>query len=279
MKKIGFKIIFAFLGLPSVVAGTLYFLNAKGFFNLDQIEIQVSESQSIIKYLEPLKLSLNSRFESYRGTSLWNLDLKKMSQALVNQRWIESFKMTRIWPQKVQISIVPKDIVFMYIGKNGEMLPVVSDGSFLPVVHYPAVPDVAIATGATFEKNSEMRKKVVKIIKSLPPEGLFSSRQIAEIQYDGKEGFWATLIQSGVRVKMGDESKMDLKAQRVSQVLNYLGHRGLEAKIIDADLSKKVLVRLKKKADVNSAETEAIPTEKDKSENREKLGNIEVHPL
>ena len=37
-----------------------------------------------------------------------------------------------------------------------------------------------------------------------------------------------------------------IKAQRVSQVLEYMETRQLEARVIDANLSKKVLVRLRK---------------------------------
>jgi cell division protein FtsQ len=54
-----------------------------------------------------------------------------------------------------------------------------------------------------------------------------------------------TLIKTGVRVKMG-EDQMALKAARVSQVVDYLETRQFDARVIDANLSKKVLVRLRK---------------------------------
>ena len=65
------------------------------------------------------------------------------------------------------------------------------------------------------------------------------------MSYKEKEGFWLTLIRSGVEVRIGEEL-VPLKSARVSQVLDYLKSHQFEARVIDADLSQKVLVRLRK---------------------------------
>ena len=96
-----------------------------------------------------------------------------------------------------------------------------------------------------FEKNIEMRKKAISAVQEIPVEGKFSRKNISALHFDQKTGFWATLIESGMKVKMG-EDRIALKSARVSQVLEYMESRGLEARVIDANLSKKVLVRLRK---------------------------------
>ncbi len=248
MKKLFWlKLVTSVFVIPSIILGTLYFLNTRGFFNLEKFEFQVSEHKSIENYLIPLRDSLQKQLTSYQNRSLWEIQLAEVSQVLKNQKWIDSFKISRVWPNKLKIEIQPKEIFFIYSTGKGELLPVVNDGSFLPEVRYPATPDVAIVHGQLFAKSAEMRRKVVKIIKDLPKVGKFSPDTLAEIQYDSKEGFWTTLVQSGIKVKLGDENKIPVKSQRVSQVLDYLAHRSLDAKVIDADLSKKVLVRLHKK--------------------------------
>jgi cell division protein FtsQ len=104
---------------------------------------------------------------------------------------------------------------------------------------------VALLDGEQFEKNIEMRKKAIRLMSEVPADGKFSKRNISELRYDPKEGFWATLIQSGIRVKIGEEN-IPLKSARVAQVIEYMETRQLEARVIDANLSKKVLVRLRK---------------------------------
>ena len=52
-------------------------------------------------------------------------------------------------------------------------------------------------------------------------------------------------MSSGMRVNLGDDEVLK-KSLRVSQVLNYVDEHQLDARVIDANLSKKVLVRLRK---------------------------------
>ncbi len=54
-----------------------------------------------------------------------------------------------------------------------------------------------------------------------------------------------TMIKTGIQVKMG-EDQVSLKSARVAQVVDYLETRQFDARVIDANLSKKVLVRLRK---------------------------------
>ena len=53
------------------------------------------------------------------------------------------------------------------------------------------------------------------------------------------------MTQSGLRVKVG-EDRVRTKSFRISQVLDYLDSRKFQARVIDANLSQKVLVRLRK---------------------------------
>jgi cell division protein FtsQ len=48
-----------------------------------------------------------------------------------------------------------------------------------------------------------------------------------------------------LRVKLGNEN-FESKSLRVSQVIDYIENKQIEARVIDANLSQKVLVRLRK---------------------------------
>jgi cell division protein FtsQ len=51
------------------------------------------------------------------------------------------------------------------------------------------------------------------------------------------------VAKSNIKIKLG-EDQFAVKSARVSQVMDYLEKRDLKARVIDANLSKKVLVRL-----------------------------------
>jgi cell division protein FtsQ len=249
MKKLVLKILIVVLVIPASVAGVICWLDQKGFFNLDHIEIAIDLNSggenANSQYLQPLVTELNQQLEQYRGQSLWHLDLPKISHLIHNLPWIETNKISRSWPTRLDVTVHPKDIKFLYLSKSGDVFPVVEDGSLLPSVTPKTAPDVAFLEGAVFENNSAMRKKAVQLMNAIPSEGKFSHQKISELRFDPKEGFWATLIQSGVKVKIGEDN-IPLKSARVSRVLEYLETRELEARVIDANLSKKVLVRLRK---------------------------------
>jgi cell division protein FtsQ len=245
MKKLIFTLFFALIVIPAGVVGVIYWLNKGGFFNLDHIEIAIENGQQNSQYLQPLVADLDKRLEKYRNQSLWDLDLSKISAQISDLKWIEKNYLSRSWPTRLNIRITPKDVKLLYLSKSGDMLPIVEDGSFLSSVSSRQAPDVALLEGEVFEKNIEMRKKAVRAISEIPVEGKFSKKNISELRYDSKEGFWATLIQTGIKVKLGEEN-IPLKSARVSQVIEYIETRELEARVIDANLSKKVLVRLRK---------------------------------
>jgi hypothetical protein len=159
--------------------------------------------------------------------------------------WIERAMISRSWPATLSLKIVPYEVKLLYMAKAGKLVPIIKDGSFLTPVEAKQAPDVALLQGESFANKNELRKKAVDVIEQIPAEGSFSRKTISEIRYDGKEGFWMTMIKTGVQVKIGDD-QVALKANRVSKVVDYLENRQFDARVIDANLSKKVLVRLRK---------------------------------
>lgn len=246
--KRNFKIFSYFILLPFLVGGSLFILEQKGFFNLNEIEFSISEEQELQNYLPPLKKILQEELDSHKGQSLWRLRLREMAGILEEQSWVESYKLSRVWPDRLQVTLQPKKIRFNLVNKSGEIFPVVGNGQLLPQVGLRNAPDVVFVQGTEFFKNENKRKNIIRILDGIPREGSFSQKSIAEITYLPKEGFVATLVKSSLRVKIGNEENVELKSRRVTQVMDYLHNRGLEAIFLDADFSKKVLVRLNKKS-------------------------------
>ncbi|MFS4458273.1 cell division protein FtsQ/DivIB [Bdellovibrio sp. HCB2-146] len=246
MRKLVLKFIFGFVILPLSIAGTLYYLNGRGFFNIQQIEVVlVDPVEGQRAYLKPLVEQLQTSLKPYEGVSLWNINLKTVVRTVKGNEWVNRVALKRAWPTTLQVHVQAHEVKLLYLGKNGKLLPVIGDGTFLDPVEAPQAPDVAVLDGEVFTKQSALRKKAVDVIEELPAEGSFSRKTVSEIRYDSKEGFWMTLIKTGIQVKIG-EDQVALKAARVGKVVDYLESRQFDARVIDANLSKKVLVRLRK---------------------------------
>jgi cell division protein FtsQ len=239
------KFLFAIFVIPLVLGFSFVSLERGGFFNIDQIELIVEETPESPLYLQPQMKRLDELLEGHRGQSLWSLDLNAITRQISDEEWIQDVTLTRRFPSRIRVVIQPKAVKLLYLGRGGKLLPVVADGSFLQSVEPHLAPDVPLLVGEAFAEKIEMRKKSVEALEMVPREGSFSRKTISEIQYDPKEGYWMTLVKDGIKVKMG-EDLMSLKGARVSQVIDYMEAHSFQARVIDANLSKKVLVRLRK---------------------------------
>ena len=228
-----------------ILVGSLFWLNEKGFFQVDRIEIAVENMTDQPQYLQPLIKTLSSIGEKYRGQSLWSIDLPELNQQMSSFEWIDSIHISRIWPSRLSIFVKVKEVHLLISKKNGYLIPVVEQGQVLSPIEIGHAPDVALLFGEQFERKIDLRKKAVDFVKEVPSEGAFSKKIISEIHYDDKNGFWLQLIRDQMKVKMGFD-QISMKSARVGQVMEYLESRKMDARVIDANLSKKVLVRLRK---------------------------------
>ena len=107
------------------------------------------------------------------------------------------------------------------------------------------LPDTVVLVGKDFEDLSENRLKALRLYRQLPLQGLFSQERVSEIGLDSTKGFWVRIIAAPYIIYMGEEGWGE-KAHKVSQVMNYLRTSGIEARVIEANLTKKVVVKMRK---------------------------------
>jgi cell division protein FtsQ len=243
--KILFRVLSVLIIIPVLLGGALFWMNEKGAFNLDHIEVLIDDAQLESHYLKPQVEVVEKMIEASRGQSLWRIDLSEMQKKIQALDWIENVNLVRQWPTTLRAKIKPLDIKMLLLTKKGVFLPIVKSGNILNPIEMKNAPDAMVLRGDIFQKNPELRKKAVDVLENIPSEGSFSRAQISEISYKEKEGFWVTLVRSGIEVRLGQD-QVPLKSARVSQVLDYLQSHQFEARVIDADLSQKVLVRLRK---------------------------------
>jgi cell division protein FtsQ len=236
-----------FFGAPVLIGYSLYELDQQGFFNIEKIEIVLDTHTDQKNYTSIYIRKLDLDFQKFQGQSLWNFSLKNISDILKQQPWVKDFRISRSWPSSLEIQIEAYEISLLLTDSKkmnlGLMQPVTVNGDMLPEVDSRQAPAKALLKGDIFYKNIEKRKQAIELLKSLPSEGKMAVHLLSEINYNTKEGFWISLIQSDLKVKLG-EDQFAMKSARVSQVMDYLEKKNLKARVIDANLSKKVLVRL-----------------------------------
>lgn len=233
------------VGIFSVLGFSFWNLSQSGFLNLSSVDVVVENFTEQKFYLKPLIGEAQQSVSGYIGQSLWKLNPKEIAKNIEALPWVDSVRVSLHWPASLRVEIKAKPISVLLARKNGSFQPVTQDGDLLPAVKAAQTPDVAVLKGEVFETQREKRQQAVQLLNSVPEKGSFSQESISEIHFDDQDGFWIHLMYSGLRVNLGQDQVL-AKSMRVSQVLNYLDQHQLDARVIDANLSKKVLVRLRK---------------------------------
>ena len=241
------KLLALLFSLPTAIFGSVWLLDHRGFFAIQNIDMKIEALESQKSYAAAYVEKLQVQFSIKKGKSLWRTPLSEFSQVLREQPWIQEFHTARVWPASVEIKIVPKKLSFITSNakdlSNGLFYPVSEQGDLLPAVDTRQIPPLAHLNGEIFVKNTAKRKKAIELLKALPAQGKVGVDQLSEVNYDSKIGFWIRTIRAPYEIHLG-EDQFELKSARVSQVIDYLEKHDLKARVIDANLTKKVLVRM-----------------------------------
>ncbi len=247
MTKLPFKMLqwslFAFA--VGLCVGFLRGESAQNLFSVDKFEIALDKPFEHPQFMSLHLESFQSRMKSYRGQPIFSIDLDGLRNQILNWSWVAEVEVYRHWPNEIKILIHPKQVVALLLTKNGRLAPVLNDGVVMDPILKGSLPDVPILSGETFSQRKDILIKALVVLEQIPKEGRFSKQNIAEVKYHPKKGFSYQLVQSPVRVQLG-EDQVAIKSARVGQVLEYLKNHNLQARVIDANLTKKVLVRLRK---------------------------------
>ncbi len=195
--------------------------------------------------VDDLRARLARGLRNFEKKKLWEIDIDQVNAWLRADEWVQRAHVTRVFPNRLQISVAPRAPVFLLATAKGQMRPVTADASLLGAVENARLPDVPVLRGQPFLTDANLRRRAVEFARQLPSDGPMSSSCIAEINWSAGDGFSILLLPSRTEVKLG-EGRIDLKIARVEQILDYLDAHQLKGRVIDASFSKKVLVRLRK---------------------------------
>lgn len=241
-----FRLFAGLVFLMGITLGSLSILRDQGFFKLSNLKIEISPEKELpVDFVDLRREKISSILSEYINQDLWQLPLEKLAKQVQQEDWVESIRMQRRWPNELDLYIEMREISFLLQGRAGKIFPIDQRGEILSEIPLSAAPDLSVLVGDELVKDKNLRKKAVLAQEEIPASGHFSRKNISEWRYDKKEGFVLTLMNSNTLVRLGEDN-LQVKSQRVDQVLEYLKSHQIEARVIEADLSQKVLVRTRK---------------------------------
>lgn len=247
MLKSKLKWLFLFLSIPAIIVLAIYSLDKNDIFLIQKVNIEIITVESQKNFPKAYVDDLALEFNTLKGQSLLRSSLRQISHVLKKEKWIREFRVSREWPSELKITIQPHQLAYLLTTSKkmseGHFTPVTDKGELLPDIDSRQAPSLALLIGDEFKKDVSKRKKAIELLNAMPSTGKLSSSQLAEVSYDRRDGYWIQMIDSDTKIKFG-ENDFPMKSARVLQVMDYLEKKDLKARVIDANLSKKVLVRL-----------------------------------
>lgn len=186
------------------------------------------------------------KLNSFRKQNILAVPIGRIQQQILSDVWVDSVTIERSYPDKLEVRVTLKNVVFVYLDKRGRFLPLSEQGQLLNPIEPAMVPDVPLIRNSEIIKNPELLRQILTLFKEIPREGLFSQESIAEVDWSKSEGLVVENADvEGGRIVLGKD-KVHAKAARITTVLKYLESQNQKWRVIDASFKKKVLVRLRK---------------------------------
>ncbi len=222
-----------------ITAASSYVSSRPVVFNTNMMEIQFAHSNE--QYYKNLFLQLEKKLTAKINKKAWRVNLKKVRGLLEEESWVSSYSIQKYIPNQIDIVLKPREIVAVYVDKNGTTLPVSDSGTILPKGKLTSTPVAPIINQKKIIEKDKVLDNLIKILSHIPKNGNFSTETIEQISLDEKQNIWFHIDKMKIKLNEKDTKK---KVSRVNRTIKYLKTRDIINCVIDADLSQKVLVRL-----------------------------------
>lgn len=238
-RRISFKVVL-FVALTLLIPVLVLIAQAKGGFRLQSVTIQmaIDAPLSYSVYIEQTQKDLNKLL----GQDLWSLDLSDLEKHLKNRSWVESVRVSRRFPDQLNVFVTGKPAVAILLDRKGLLRPLSISAEVLPPIRADQAPALPVIQDSRIERDLKLRERVAKMISELPVEGRLTAATIDQISFTKSGQILIHDRNNGSKIHLGEEN-IPLRSARVARVLDYLDHNQIVWKEINADFHKKVVVK------------------------------------
>lgn len=240
------KIIYYLLSLTAFAGLVIVLYTDSTVMIVNTVNIQLEQKGIHPVVQAEVQDRILAKMKSFRKQNIFAVPISRIQQHILSDVWVNSVTIERKYPDQLFVSAQLKSVVFVYLDKRGQFIPLSEQGQLLNPVEPSVVPDAPLIRNSEIIKNPELLKQILTLFKEIPKTGIFSQRSIAEVNWTSSEGLIVeTADVEGGRIVLGKE-KVRAKAARIATVLKYLKSQNQKWRVIDASFKKKVLVRLRK---------------------------------
>ncbi|MEY4617277.1 MAG: hypothetical protein RJB66_2237 [Pseudomonadota bacterium] len=232
------------LALSLVAIAVFAIIKDETLFTVDQVNIQVTMNEPDRLAWNDLTNEVEKTLRAYQGASLWKVSLADVQRKLSAFSLLKDVQVKKSWPHSLDVQYSLPTLKAIHQETDGKYKVLAEDGRWIGPTKWSRLPRLPWLKGDWVTQKPIMKEGVLSLLKQLPDKGPMSAQQVSEIQFNDIDGFLLTLVKSAQQVRFGSDN-FEVKSLRVAQVLEYLQIRGLESRVIDANFSKKVLVRLR----------------------------------
>lgn len=232
------------LFVPLILWGSFYSLVTSGFFEVSQIQINIEGSidhQALFQSeLEQLKVKM----QSLAGENIWDIQVDEMAQSFLPVAWIQDFIVLKSWPNQVTVMIQLAPLLFAI--KEKKTYRLFFGSQKWSEAENELTQELQVPIVVTTEKkiSQDTISNVYHLLDLLKGFPSLQSQNIKTIYWDSTKGFKLKLRDPNSEVLLGFIEDPD-KLVRVTRVIEYLKQHKIEARVIDSNFTKKVLVRLR----------------------------------
>ncbi|HIJ81849.1 MAG TPA: FtsQ-type POTRA domain-containing protein [Desulfuromonadales bacterium] len=227
----------------ALVAGLLYggyrATQSATFFRLKHIEVSSAKRLTREEILGLANVDV--------GKDLLRLNLKQMGESLLQNRWIETVRINRYFPDRISIQLTEREplaVVNMgfiyYLDKKGAVFKVLNQGDKLD---FPVVTGFREDELASDPKGTaEALRDTCELLKILREKGAFILADVSEIHYDKGFGFTMFTASGALPVKVGS-GDFAAKIDRFARIYRDLMAQRATLQYVDLDYNDKIIVK------------------------------------
>jgi cell division protein FtsQ len=241
-------LLFFILG-PALLVGAFFLIQRDGIFRISEVKVSMmnaalsSDSAAIERlplWISPLWQDLSAELGQLQFRDLWSLQASELEPLIKKHPWVANWTIEKKWPSQLIVQVSVRPLVAYAKNKKGNLIPLFANGDALTdqrLSHTMNLPLIQIP----LDDKAKIAETLL-LLQKIDPALL---ARLSEISWDAKEGFITVMNPLGTRVRWGDHMT-EQKIFRLIKVLNELDQRQVGARVIDANLAKKVVVRLRK---------------------------------
>lgn len=213
------------------------------FLKISLVEINSSKAIQKSSSYKQMEEELSSLLEKYKGQFLWKVSLKKLAKELKSSYPEFQFHIVRKLPNHLILFLNKKNTALLLF-YEGDFFPVSSTGEIGKKKATEESLDFPILRGRSFWKKSDIRKKALDILFSIPETGpLLSIPNLSEILYnEANNSLLFYLIKGSFIIELNKTLDSE-KIKNILFVLNYLDQEKDKRNWIDARSDKKIIVK------------------------------------